>query len=59
MFKARQDVNATDGDGVRNDRDNEFCSITFYVTGEVFKMNNFVSKRKLETILDSKGGIIK
>ena len=35
-----------------------FCLITFYVTGEVFKMNDSVSTRKMETILDGKGGMI-
>lgn len=31
---------------------------SFYVTGEVFKMNDFVNTRKMETILDYKGGVI-
>jgi hypothetical protein len=32
-----------------------FCLITFYVTGEVFKMNGYMSVREMETILDGKG----
>ena len=35
-----------------------FCLTTFYVTGEVFKMNDFVSTREMETILVDKGGMI-
>ena len=35
-----------------------YCSITFYVTGEVYKMDDSVSTREMETILDSKGGLI-
>ncbi len=33
------------------------CLTTFYVTGGVFKMNDFVSTREMETILYGKGGV--
>jgi len=35
-----------------------FCLITFYVTGEVFKMNDSVSTREMKTILVDKGDIL-
>jgi hypothetical protein len=34
-----------------------FCLITFYVTGEVFKMNDSVSTSEMGTISDGKGGV--
>ncbi len=35
-----------------------FCLITFYVTREVFKMNDSVSTKEMETIIVDKGGMI-
>ncbi len=37
-----------------------FCLITFYVTGEIFKINDSesVSTREMRAILVDKGGII-
>jgi len=34
-----------------------FCLINFYIAGEVFKINDSVSTRKMEPILDCKGGV--
>ena len=54
MLKVGHGVTVTDGNGVRDDRDNEFDSFLCY--GDVFKMNAFMRTRKMETILDYKGG---
>jgi hypothetical protein len=35
-----------------------FCLSTFYVIGEVFKMNDYMSTSEMKTVLDSKGGMI-
>jgi len=55
MFKVRQDYNATNGDGVQNSCDNEFLSDYFLYCRRGFKMNEYVSAKKMETILDGKG----
>jgi hypothetical protein len=34
------------------------CLFTFYVAGEVFKMNGYMSAREMEAILDGKGGVV-
>ena len=57
MLNVRQDFDATDGDGVRDKCNKEFCLITFYFTGKVFKMNDFVSA-EMKAISDCKGSLI-
>ncbi|MHC4075617.1 MAG: hypothetical protein ACYSRZ_04305 [Planctomycetota bacterium] len=58
MFKAMQNVNVTEGDGVQDNQENVFLSEYFYVTGEVFKMNDYESTSEMEAVLDGKGGMI-